>query len=79
MGNQETGKTFINSKNLRNPGQVCNEGAYFYKNPKIAENSSDIISIGVFQYKIMFMCRVKPSQIRQPESFKECWILSPTL
>ena len=78
MGNQETGKTFINSKNLRNPGQVCNEGAYFYKNPKIAENSSDKILIGVFQYKIMFMCRVKPSQIRQPEAFKECWILSPT-
>ena len=78
MGNQETGRTFIYSKNIRNPGQVCNEGAYFYKNPKIAENSSDTINIGGFQYKIMFMCRVKPSKIRQPENFKDMWILSPT-
>ena len=78
MGNQETGRTFININNLRNPGQTCQTGAYFYKNPNHAENSSDAINIGGYQYKIMFMCRVNPSRIRQPENFKDCWILSPT-
>ena len=78
MGNAETGKTFINVKNARNPGQKCKSGAYFYKNPDYAENSSEIIKIGGFEYKIMFMCRVKPSKINQPENFQDCWILSPT-
>ena len=62
----------------RNPGQKCKSGAYFYKNPDYAENSSEIIKIGGFEYKIMFMCRVKPSKINQPENFQDCWILSPT-
>lgn len=26
----------------------------------------------------MFMCRINPSKIRQPENFLNCWILSPT-
>jgi hypothetical protein len=78
MGNLETGQTFVNVKNARNPGQNCKSGAYFYKNPNHAENSSEVINIGGFEYKIMFMCRVKPSKIMQPENFKDCWILSPT-
>ena len=78
MGNLETGNTFVNIKNIRNPGQNCKSGAYFYKNPNYAENSSEIIKIGGFEYKIMFMCRVKPSKIMQPENFKDCWILSPS-
>ena len=77
MGNSESGKTFLDVNNLRNPGQICSKGSYFYKNPNYAENSSDIVYIGGFQYKIMFMCRVKPSKIRQPENFPDCWILSP--
>ena len=78
MGNSQTGKTFLKAKNIRNPGQTCKSGAYFYKNPKFAENSCEKINIGGFQYKIMFMCRVNPSKIMQPENFKDCWILSPT-
>ena len=78
MGNEETGKTYVNVNNLRKPGNKCKSGAYFYKNPNYAENSSEIIKIGGFEYKIMFMCRVKPSRINQPENFKDCWILSPT-
>ena len=78
MGNLETGNTFINVKNSRKPGQNCKSGAYFYKNPNYAENSSEITKIGGFEYKIMFMCRVKPSKIMQPENFKDCWILSPS-
>ena len=78
MGNQESGKTFINSNNIRRPGHKCKTGAYFYKNPNYAENSSETINIGGFEYKIMFMCRVNPSKIRQPENFQDCWILSPT-
>ena len=26
----------------------------------------------------MFMCRVNPFKIRQPQNFPDCWILSPT-
>ena len=78
MGNFESGRTFINVNNIRNPGQKCDKGAYFYKNPQYAENSSEIINIGGFEYKIMFMCRINPSKIRQPETFQDCWILSPT-
>ena len=78
MGNFETGKTFINVQNVRKPGHKCKSGAYFYKNPDYAENSSEIIKIGGFEYKIMFMCRVKTSKIMQPENFNDLWILSPT-
>ena len=78
MGNLESGNTFVEDVNLRNPGQKCMSGAYFYKNPSFAENSSEIINIGGFEYKIMFMCRVNPSKIRQPQNFPDCWILSPT-
>ena len=78
MQNLETGKTFRNVNNIRNPGLKCSDGIYFYKNPQFAENSSQKINIGGFQYKIMFMCRVNPSRIKQPENFPDCWILSPT-
>ena len=78
MGNLESGKTFMNEVNLRNKNEKCMTGAYFYKNPEIAENSSEIINIGGFDYKIMFMCRVNSKKIRQPENFPELWILSPT-
>ena len=78
MGNLETGKTFIKVKNIRNPNKTCKFGVYVYKNPLHAENSSDIITIGGLEYKIMFMCRVNTSKINQPENFKDCWILSPS-
>jgi len=76
--NYESGKTYIGAKNVRKPGQKIKAGAYFYKNPIIAENSSESINVGGFEYKIMFMCRVKSSEIRQPENFQDCWILSLT-
>ena len=78
MGNLESGRTFIDSNNIRNPGHKCQAGAYFYKNPNYAENSSEEINIGGFKYKIMFMCRVNPIKIRQPETFQDLWILSPS-
>ena len=78
MGNLESGKTFMDEVNIRKPGEKCMAGAYFYKNPEIAENSSEIINIGGFDYKIMFMCRVNSKKIRQPQNFQELWILSPT-
>ena len=78
MGNYESGKTFINVNNIKKPGQKCKTGAYFFKNPAHAENASDSINIGRFEYKIMFMCRVKTSEISQSENFQECWNLFPT-
>ena len=78
MGNYESGRTFMEVQNTRRPGQKCKTGGYFFKNPSFAENSSEVFKIGGFEYKIMFMCRVKPSEIRQPETFQDCWILSLT-
>ena len=78
MGNLESGRTFVNVNNSRNPGEKCKTGAYFYRNPNYAENSSETIKIGGFDYKIMFMCRVNPLKIRQPENFQDCWILNPS-
>ena len=78
MGNLESGKTFMDQVNLRKPGEKCMTGAYFYNNPEIAENSSEVINIGGFDYKIMFMCRVNSKKIRQPQNFPQLWILSPT-
>ena len=78
MGNNQTGNTFVKVKNIRKPWENCKSGAYFFKNPNFAENSCEKINIGGFEYKIMFMCRVNPSKIMQPEKFKDCWILSPT-
>ena len=46
MGNNQTGKTFVTIKNIRKPGSNCKSGAYFFKNPEFAENSSEIIKIG---------------------------------
>ena len=78
MGNSETGKTFINVKNIRNPHYNCKQGVYFYKYPMHAENSCELINIGGLEYKIMFICRIKSSKINQHENFKDCWILSAT-
>ena len=78
MGNYESGRTYREENNIRNPGHKCKAGAYFFKNPNYAENSCETLNIGGFEYKIMFMCRVNPSKIRQPENFQDCWILYPT-
>ena len=37
MGNLETGKTFMDQVNIRKPTEKCMAGAYFYKNPEIAD------------------------------------------
>ena len=71
MGNLESGKTFMDQVNIRKPTEKCMSGAYFYKNPEIAENSSEVIKIGGFDFKIMFMCRINSKKIRQPENFPE--------
>ena len=34
--------------------------------------------MGGVRYKVLLMCRVNPKKIRQPEGFKNCWILNST-
>ena len=55
----------------------CGTGVYLYQDPKIAENTAGIIDIGGMRYKVLLMCRVNPKKIRQPQGFKNCWILNP--
>ena len=31
-----------------------------------------------YQIKVLLMCRINPKKIRQPENFRDCWILNPT-
>ena len=58
----------------------CGEGICLYQDPIIAENTARIIEIPGYgiSIKIILMCRVKPSKIRQPKSFSGFWILNPT-
>ena len=58
----------------------CGEGVCLYQDPNIAENTARIIDIPGYgvSIKIILMCRVKPSKIRQPQNFRGFWILNPT-
>ena len=71
-------QTYCNDKDLKNPSKKCGNGVYLFQDPKIAENTSGIIDINGVRYKLLLMCRVNPKRIRQPEGFKDCWILNPT-
>ena len=75
MGYEQTYKDDIN---LRNPSKKCGSGIYLFQNPKIAENTAGIINVGGVRYKVLLMCRVNPNRIRQPQGFKDCWILNPS-
>ena len=71
----------INERDKTNKGQKkCGEGICLYQDPIIAENTARIIEIPGYgiSIKIILMCRVKPSKIRQPKSFSGFWILNPT-
>ena len=66
--------------NLFGIGDKCGEGICLYKNPEDAAKYASIVEIpgiGV-EIKIMLMCRVKPSKIREPRGNRKCWILNPT-
>ena len=67
---------YSSDEDLRHPYTKCGNGIYLFQNPKIAENTAGIVSIGGVTYKIMLMCRVNPKKIRQPKGFKDCWILN---
>ena len=71
-------QTYKNDNNLRNFGEKCGCGVYLFQDPKIAENAAGILDILGVRYKILLMCRVNPKKIRQPNGFKNCWILNPS-
>ena len=82
----EKKNSFMNDLNVRRSGsfikkdkyKTCGSGVYLFQNPEYAENYAGIINISGYQVKVILMCRVNPKKIRQPENFKECWILNPT-
>ena len=55
----------------------CGEGICLFQNPEYAENSAGKIKINGLLYKILLMCRVNPSKIRQPSLYDNFWILNP--
>ena len=58
-------------------GDKCGDGVCVFQNPDYAENNAGYIDLFGYRIKIMLMCRVNPTKIRQPKSFPECWILDP--
>ena len=74
-------KLYRDETNIRNKGsnyKKCKDGVCLFQNPEYAENSAGIINVCGYQIKVVLMCRVNPKKIRQPENFKDCWILNPT-
>ena len=79
MGYEQIYKNDTNIKDKsKKEYEKCGCGVYLYQNPEIAENTASIIDIGGVRYKVLLMCRVNPKKIRQPQGFKDCWILNPT-
>ena len=79
MGYEQIYKDDINIKTeSKNEYDKCGNGVYLFQDPNIAENTASIIDICGVRYKILIMCRVNPNKIRQPNGFKDCWILNPT-
>ena len=72
-------KLYQDEYDLKNDKKTkCGEGVCLFQNPEYAENSAGIINLYGYSIKIILMCRVNPKKIRQPENYKECWILNPT-
>ena len=72
-------KLYQNELDLKkNKTSTCGEGVCLFQNPEYAENCAGIINLYGYNIKIILMCRVNPKKIRQPENFKDCWILNPT-
>ena len=71
----------INEKCTKyNQQKTCGEGICLYQDPMIAENTARIIEVPGYGMciKIILMCRVKPTKIRQPKNYSGFWILNPT-
>ena len=75
-------KLFRKEVDFRNTSKkgikICGDGICLFQNPEYAENSAGIIYICGYQIKVLLMCRINPKKIRQPENFRDCWILNPT-
>ena len=85
--NFEIKTIFNDEKDIRNTqifGSIlgnnkCGNGVILFQNPQFAENYASIIKISNNeQIKVLIMCRVNPKKIRQPETFKNFWILNLT-
>ena len=59
-------------------GKKCGRGVCLFPDPKYAECSPGIIKLNGIEYKILLMCRVNPTKIRQPIQYDNFWILNPT-
>ena len=68
----------LRNNNLNIIHSKCGDGICLFQDPKYAENSAGIVDIFGYQIKIMLMCRVNPTKIRQPKNCPQCWILNPT-
>ena len=75
IGNLLSIITFSGDKTKKE--NLCGDGVCVFQNPDYAENSAGYIDVPGYRIKVMLMCRVNPKNIRQPESFPNCWILNP--
>ena len=55
---------------------LCGTGIFVFQDIAIADANSSEVNIGGVKYKIVFMCRVKPDEIRKPQNFPNLWIVN---
>ena len=67
-----------NENDLRKNNSKCGKGVYVFQDPNFAGERAGYLTIQGFKIIIMFMIRVNPENIRQPENFKKYWILDAT-
>lgn len=69
-------QSFKNSKDIFHKGQKVGEGIYVTPKPQVMEKYCNIYICCNKKYKIAFMTRVNPEEIRCPEESQDYWIIN---
>lgn len=69
-------QSFINSNDIFHKGQKVGEGIYVTPKPKIMEKYCNEYLCCGKKYKIAFMTRVNPEEIRCPKENQDYWIIN---
>jgi hypothetical protein len=70
-------QAYRDDNDIKHPGQKCGTGAYFTPIIDEADTYAGIANFNGKKYKIVFMCRVRPEKIREPNRGNQAryWIL----
>ena len=68
--------SFTNSEDIFHKGKKVGEGIYVTPKPKVMEKYCNEYLCCRKKYKIAFMTRVNPEEIRCPEENQDIWIIN---